>query len=822
MSMGEGVRELARAVRSLRRAPGFTLLVVLTLGLGVGANTAVFTVLDAVLLEPLPYPEAERLVRLEDVEIGEGQGGFGYLRAPVVAAQMEWGDVFEGVGTLYTYRELGADLTTDDGAVRLITQRVSHGYFETLGIAPRLGRAFLREESFLPEPGYAGAPVAVLSEGLWQRHFDGQSGALGETIELDGIRYEVVGVMPAGFEDPMGGATDVWLPQNLTEGGSNSWGNFYLTAIARLRPGLSREAAQSRLDALSARLAEANEGYDGWKTVIHPLQAQIVGPTRTKLLWILAVAVALILVSACVNVANVVFARSLSRQREVTVRGALGSGRGRLVLHLFSESVLLAAMGAVAGVALGSVGIRALLALAPDALPAVATPRLSSRVFFFGLASALGALLIFGLLPALRISATSPGATLRGGGRTGTQSRRLARIRGGLVVTQVGVAVLLVAGSGLLLKSFLALQGAPLGFDDGDVWTVEVHLPTSRYPTGAERHDVHQRFQRQVAALPGVAAAGAVQWLPGNGRFNTWGLAWVGEGWNGEWEGQDERWIGTDVRVIAGDYFESMGIRAVRGAEWREPSPDDPPVIWVNQAMTEHPDLGGVDPVGQLVAVGNEVRRIVGVVENTAHDPRGATSVKTYIPHAQFSEDRNWPLIQTIRLQPGVQVRTVREGIEGALAGIDAQLVLYRPRSMASLLDGVRAQERFAALLMTTFAGLALALAAVGAYGVLAGNVARRRREIGIRMALGAQPDSVRAMILGSAIRLSVFGVALGTGGAWYGARWLEVLLFEVRPNDPVVLIGAALTILGLGAVAGWLPARRATRVDPAIALVAE
>lgn len=824
MSWTEIGREMKRALRTLIREPGFSLVVILTLALGVGANTAVFTVLDAVLLEPLPYAAPDRLVRLYDVYLEEPDELNDYLRGPALAEWMEWDDVFDGVAALYTYRELGADLTGGSSTERVVSSRVSAGYFETLGVAPEVGRTFLREESFLGgenDGNYDGAPVTILGHRLWQRLFEGDPAVVGRTVELNGLTHEVVGVMPEGFADPLGSRADLWIPADLTFGGGNNWGNHYLTGIARLKPGLTLEAARERLNVLDARLAEANPENQGWGMAIRPLQQDLVGSSRTSLLWILASAVGLLLLSACVNVANLVFARSLARDRDVALRGALGSGRGRLVMYLLSESLVLAFVGAMAGLALGSFGIRGLLALAPDALPMIARPELSLRVFLFGMGSAVAALLLFGLAPALRMARTPPADVLRSGGRSGTEGRGLRRLRGGLVITQVAVAVVLVAGAGLLLRSFMALQSVDLVIDDRHVMTYEVHLPDARYPDGESRQQLHAQFQAAAAAIPGVEAIGATSWLPVNGRYHSWSVANV-TGWDGESEFGSPNWQGTDVRTINGDYFATLGLNLVRGAEWNEPTADDPLVIWVNQALAENAEFGWEDPIGQVLYVGGEPRRIVGVVENAPHDPRGNISPKTYIPHTQFAGNRNWGLTQTLRMRPGTDVLGLNEQLRAELARLDPQLVLYRARPLSSLLATSRAQERFAALLMTVFAGLALTLACVGAYGVLAGNVARRRREIGIRMALGADPSSVRGMVMASALRLSVAGVVVGLGAAWVGSRWMAALLFQVDAGDPLVYLGGGATLLALGALAGWLPAHRATRVDPADSLVAE
>ena len=817
MGWGDVRRELVRAFRTLRREPAYAAVVIATLALGVGANTAVFTVLDSVLLEPLPYPAADRLVRIYDVW-HESPGELNdYLRSPAVRAYRTWNEVFDGAAAMYTYRETGVDLTDGDRPERVVASQVSAGYFHTLGVEPFLGRTFREEESVGPglqNESRIGAPVTVLSHRLWQDRFGGDRDIVGRRLELDGESYTVVGVMPPGVDDPLGSSADLWVPADLRsrEDAENDWSNHYLTGIARLKPGLTLEAAQARVDALNDRLTEEEPSNEGWRVALRPLQADIVGESRQAILWVLAGAVGLVLLSACVNVANLVFARGLGRDRDLALRGALGSGRARILGHLLSETAVLALLGGATGLLLGTLGIRGLLSLAPDALPSVATPELSLRIFGFAFLATVLALLLFGVAPALRLSRTPPADILRAGGRGGTETRGLKRLRSALVVAQVAVAVTLVAGAGLLLRSFQELRSVELGIEDEGVLTFEVHLPAARYADGASRARFHEDFHRRIQELPAVRAVGAVSWLPVNGRYNWWSMATI-PGWDGSLPAEGETWIDTDVRVIAGDYFESMGIDLIRGRSPDQVDLSGPPVVWINRMVAEtvFPET---EPLDQFVYVGNEPRRVAGIVEDTPYDPRGSVSRKVYIPHAQFAANRNWALIQTVRAEG--DPAAVREAIRDVLASQDGALVLYRPRPLSDLLARSRAQERFATLLMTVFAGLALTLAAVGSYGVMAGNVTRRRREIGIRLALGAAPERVRGMVLGTSLRLTLLGIGLGVVLAWTGSRWLQDLLFRVRASDPVVYLGGAVMLLVLGLLAGWLPARAATRVHPA------
>jgi putative ABC transport system permease protein len=817
MSATDWWAEVKRSVRRLARAPGFAAVVVLTLALGVGANTAIFTVVDAVLLRPLPYAHPDRLVRVYESDPDDPDNS-NYLRGPTVAAYRTWTDVFDGFGALYVYRETGADLTDGATTVRVTTVPVSAGYFETLGVAPLLGRTFREEESVAPgEPGEGAtrgdplARVAVLSHGLWVDRFGGARDVLGRTILLDDRSYQVVGVMPKGFSDPFGPRADLWTPQDLRIGGRNNWGNYYLSAVARLRPGLTVAAAQERVDALYARLLEEHpEAGSNWVPTLAPLHRDLVGPTRRTMLLILAGAAALVLLTACVNLANLLFARGLGRDRDVAVRAALGSGRGRIVAGLLVETGVLALAGGAVGLALGWVGVRALLALSPDALPTLIHPQVGWSVFGFTLVVTLVALVMAGLTPALRLAGTPPADALRSDGRTTTGGRRVRRVRDLLAVAQVAAALILVAGAALLGKSFATLAGVPLVVDTGGVLTFEVNLPGARYPTGGDREAFHRTFHQRVVALPEVAWAGAVSWLPVSGRFNIWSAYWDPEHPDGS---NDEAWYSSDIRVISGDYFRSLGIDVPRGPEPTEVDYEGERVVWVNQRFAREV-FGDGDAIGRILGVGGEARRVVGVVEDVPFDAEGDVSRKVYIPHAQFADDRNWTLTQTVKVRG--DPTAALERIRSVLAGLDGQLVLYRPRRLADVVGSARAQNRFATVLMGAFAVLALLLSLVGTYGVLAGTVAGRTREFGIRMALGADRRSVRALVLRHSAGLVLPGVALGLAGAWIGGRWLRSLLFRVEPRDPVVLALAVVVFLAVGLLSGWLPARRATRVDPA------
>lgn len=815
MSMGTWMRELTRAGRRLRRAPGFAWVVVLTLALGVGVNTAIFSVLNGVLLEDLPYAEPDRLVRVYEYR-EEWGGQLDYIRGPIVTQLRDWDEVLDEMSAMYTYRETGADLTDGPAPVRVNVLSVSAGYFETLGRAPLVGRTFIPSESYdagEAEPDREPA-VAVLSHRLWRSHYDQDPEIVGRTVELDGSLLQVVGVMTEDFRDPIGPQADVWTPQDLRSGGSNSYNNFYLTGIARLRDGVTVEAANDRLAVLGDALLESVPEARSGRTMVVPLQADLVGDTRRTMLWILAAAAALVLLTACLNVANLLFTRGLGQDRALALKAALGSGRARLVAGLLAESAILAMLGGALGLGLGWLGTRALLGIAPDALPTVSEVTFGLPVFGYAFAITVGALVAFGLAPAIRLSRTAPAEVLRSGDRSATAGRVARRLRDGLVTVQVAAALVLMAGAGLLTRSFDNLLDVALGMDPVGVVTFEVHLPTARYPDPEDRVRFHEEFQARIGGTPGVVEIGAVSWLPVNGRYHSWGFEWDPEGTGGS---EEEPFFGTDVRIFQGDYFESMGIRLVRGDP---PSAVDleEPVVWVNEEVVRSV-MSEYDPLAQTIQLAGAERRIAGVVADVPWSARGEVGRVSYVPHRQ-ADNRNWALIQTVRSDRNAEA--VLSAARTELRAMDPNLVLFRPETFTSVLSGVRAQDRFATTLMAAFGLLAVVLALVGTYGVLSGSVSSRTREIGIRVALGADRRTVRSLVLRYAAALTIPGIALGLAIAVLASRWVETLLFGISSNDPWTYVGASVVFLAVAALAGWLPARRATRVDTVEVLTAE
>jgi predicted permease len=792
-------RSLRHALRSLRRSPGFASIVVLTLAVGIGANTVMFTVVDGILLSPLPYEEPQRLVRLyaasPEYEGTNYVSGLGFL------AYREQTDIFAGLAAAYSYRQMGADLTRGDETRRVVMMPISSGYFDLLGVEPLMGREFLPGE----ETDDAG--VVVISHGLWQSAFAGAADVLGKDIDVEGEPHTVVGVMPAGFRNPIDWQVDLWRPQNLQPGDRNSWGNYYLSVIGRLRDGVSLEQAQQALEALGVSMFEENPDTYGTYAAIFPLLDDTVGDTR-PMLWVLMGAVGMVLLIACVNVASLYLVRASERGREIAIRAALGAGRWRLVGQMLSESLVLGVTGGAAGFLVSFLGLRAVVALSPDSLPRVAELGIDGRVFAFAATISVLTGLLFGVAPALRSSRPDLERALREDNRGSSAGSGQRRLRAALVVAEIALALMLLFGAGLLAKSFSQLLDVDLGVRRNGVLTYEVHLPTSRYPEGHDRVAFYDRYFERVEAIPGVEAVGATSFLPAEGRYNIWSLGRADKDLD-----DDASWTSTDVRVVDGRYFDIMGIRLVRGRVFAGSDSLDPP--WpavINQSLADRafPDI---DPIGADVRVGGDSFRVVGIVTDTAYDTRGTTSPKAYLSHDQFADNRNWPMVQTV--STSVDPTSVVGPLRARLREIDPQLVLYRVRTFADVVAAGVSPQRFAMALMAGFAAVALLLAAVGIYGVLSYAVAQRTHEIGIRMALGADGDSVRGMILRQGLALTALGLAIGIAGALAITGWLSSLLFEVQPGDPTVLGGVAALLTLVALVAGYLPARRATAVDP-------
>ena len=799
--MENWTRDVAYAVRSLLSAKKFSAIVILTLALGLGANTAVFSVLHAVVIRPLPYDDPDRLVRVYHVS-GEVDS---YMPGPAFRAYRD-GSTTLDLAPVYTYNSEGADLTDRAQPERVTVLRVGADYFRVLGVRPVAGQPFARDQE------RADANAVVVTERIWREYLGGRQDAIGQSLSINGVRQQVVAVLPDAFDDPLVPGVEIWTPIDIQTPSRNEWYNHYLSVVGRLRPGATLAQAQAELKTIASQI-ESNYGASTVRRSarVTPLQVDTVG-TAGSLLWMLLGAVGLLLTIACVNVAGIVLARGAARAQELAVRAALGCSGWRLARQLIIESLLLSLAGGIVGLVSAGIVTRLLLAAAPESVARVAAGASGSGVVFaFGFVVALVAGLAFGLAPALQHARPNLEGVLRESGRGSSGSRRQARFRQVLVVCQIALALVLLTGAGLLMRSFERLSGVDLGLRAENVLTFQVSLPAGRYAEPERRAAFHIAFQERLAAMPGVKAAGAVSRLPVTGTYHTWNA--------GRTDRPENASVSADQRVVEGRFFEALGIRILRGRTFTAQDGATPRQVVINDrlARTLYPNE---DPIGRQLRVSGGEAQIIGVVADVAVGARQATPSIVYHLHRQFAANRNWGLTEVVssnRAETGLL-----DDIRRELHAIDPALVLHQPRMLADVIGRGVAQERFALLVVASYAALALALAAVGLYGVLSYSVSRRRREMGIRLALGAQTGAVRALVVREGGLLAIAGVAAGLAGALAATRALGTLLFGVTARDPLTFALAAVTLIAVALIASWIPARAATRIDPVHALRAD
>jgi predicted permease len=796
--MARGVfLDLKYAVRSLAVAPRFVAVVVITLALGTGVNTAVFSVLNAVVLKPLPYEDPERLVRV--YQASPGGDVTGYLTGLTAVDYRNRSQTLD-IAVLSIYSVQGVDLTGRGEPERVRMMPVSADYFRVLRVHPILGQTFDRADE---QPN---ARIAVVSERIWRKYLDASADAAGRLLTLDGVSYRVGGVLPEDFDDPVESGVDVWTPLNLQPGGPNSFDNYYLSILARLKPGVTVERAQAELTALAASMQrDRPPSAARWFARVVPLQIDTVGGAR-PMLWILLGAVGLLMVIACVNVASLLLARGSERQIDLAVRSALGCSRLRLVRQLLIESLLLALAGCAAGLLVAPVVTRVLLAAAPAGVAHAGIGTLDRAVLAFSVGVALLAGIGFGVAPAAQIVGANIEGMLRESGRADTGSARQTRARDTLVVCQVALALVLLVGAGLLLHSFERLRSVPLGIQPSHVMTFAVSLPDERYADPERRARFHRELEARLVALPGVRAAAAISRLPVTGSFHRWGVQRTDRL-------PDVPFTPAQQRVIEGPYFDALGIPLLRGRTFgREDDARAPRRVVVGQQLVREL-FPSENPLGHRLRVAGADAEIIGVVGDVALGPRLSPLPYVYHSHSQFAANRNWALTQVVAVD-GVRPSLLGD-IRHELSRIDPALVLYEPRMLEDVIGGGVALEQFALILVGAFAMLALTLAAVGIYGVLTYSVSRRTREMGIRMALGAPTRVVRSMIVRDGARLAAIGIAVGVAAALVATRSLQSLLFGVSATEPLVFLAASILLATVAILASWIPARTATKADP-------
>jgi predicted permease len=812
---GAFATDLRYALRGMRQRPGFAAVVVLTLALGIGATTAIFSVVNGVLLRPLPYQRPERLVMI-----------YGW-RAQKAQAELSVPEYWELREQAHSFERVAA---FTDGTVNLTgsgaPERLQMGYLTAdalplLGVAPALGRGLAADDDLPGRP-----PVVLLSDALWRRRFGGDRAVVGRTVILDDAPATVIGVMRPGFQLPLhfiGPEMQLWAPLQLDPASDRSQrGWHFLEMVGRLRPGVDSAAAAHEVAGLARRMRETypNDYLQGFTASVRPVEDQVVGDARPAILMLLG-AVGLLLVIACANVASLLLARAESRHREMAVRAALGAGRGRIVRQLITESVVLAAAGGSLGLLLAVWGVRGLVLSAPASVPRLGGIAVDGWVLAFAAAASLSAAFLFGLAPALHAGRADLASTLAEGGRWGSSSAAGQRFRRGLVVGQIALALVLLIGAGLLVQSFVRLRGVDPGFDPDHLLTARVELSSVRYQHSPEIRALYQALLDRVRAIPGVKSAAAVRALPMTGHLDIGDWSFVIEGEFSSPPAPTD-WHPADWQVVTPDYFRTLRIPVLQG---RGVDPGDQPstpgVVVINQTLARQVWPAG-NALGRRVLLGGGAvdsvwRTVVGIVGDVRRrglsaDPRP----EMFLPHAQFPAGTGTATRSLyLAIRSSGDAARLAPALRAALDEIDPNIPLAEMQTMEQALGSWAAERRLTMLLVTGFALVALTLGAVGIYGVMAHQVVRRNREIGIRMALGAVPREILVLVLSQGTWLAGLGIAVGVAGALIVTRVIGALLFQVRPTDPMTFVGTALILALVAVLASLMPALRAARVNP-------
>jgi len=804
--------DLKFALRSHRKHPSVAILAVLTLAMGVGASTAIFSVVNGVLLRSIPYPNAQELV---SVQVNSGMGsyqGFYGLSEPEF---LDFGAQISSFSGIAGYA--GAEVTLGDSLStrRIRILRTTASLFPLLGIDPLLGRTFSAAEDSPGSPS-----VAVLSYGMWQTEFGGDPGIVGRSITLDDRPVTIIGVMPTSFAFPSPGQ-DAYTQLQLDR--ENPWerNNHYLPAIARLTPGAPLEQARSEMEVLAARSTEDYPEYypnTGLTVELQSFQDSIVGAVRTPL-YVLLAAVGFVLLTACVNVANLLLARGETRKREIAIRAAIGASGRRIARQLFTESFLMAGLGGIAGLVVAVAGIRVLLAMAPSALPRLDEIGVDATVLVFSLLAAAATGLLFGVMPAFQAGKPDVQEALREGGGERGATRSGQGLRRTLVVAQVGLAVVLVTASGLMLRSVANLYAVDMGFVTENVLTFRVNPRSGVYDTPEKTVGFYQELLSRMNLLPGVRAAAATYSLPMSGGGNNWSILIDGRPVANVGEAPADL-----VQRVTPEYLEALGMTLVRGRWFTDlDNAEAPPVVVVSESMARK-HWPGEEAIGKRMKVwvaGWPWMEVIGVVKDVRHQgPSQEPQPRWYVPHAQaYVSAYTSPLTNTIAVRSDSNPTLLMGSIESLIQELDSSVPISNVRTMDQILDGATESQRFVMRLLTVFGLLALFLAVVGVYGVVSYAVSRRTHEIGLRMALGARAGEVLTKTMGEGLVLALIGVAVGLVASLSVSRVFESMVFGITPTDSLTYAGVGIVLLASVTLASLLPARRASRISPVEAL---
>ncbi len=826
-------QDIRFGLRMLIRKPGFTLVAVITLALGIGANTAIFSVVDAVLLRQLPYPEAGRLVFLWSTLESRG--------VPQSSSSMpdyrEWRDQNQSFDSLAGFYYGDFNLSTAGGEPeRVQGAYITHNLFDTLKVAPARGRSFAPDED-----KFGQHRVALLSHGLWQRRFASDANIVGRSIRLGGQSFTVVGVMPPAmpfFDNTP--EVELWTPIAFAPGDSlDTRNNHFVNLVGRLKEGVTREQAQVDVSRIALAMEEIDPNNKGLGALIVPVQEQLVGESRTALLVLLG-AVVFVLLVACVNVANLFLARASAREKELAVRASLGANRARLIRQMVSECLPIGLAGAGAGLLIANWGIDLLSSLLPASLPRYNTIGVNDRVLVFTFAVSLLTVLVFGLMPALQTVKADMRAALNEGGRTGTGSVRQSRLRRVLVISEVALALVLLVGAGLMARSFVRLREVDTGFQARNVLTMRVALPDGKYPIPINASDpqhpagmaFYDQLLTRVEALPGVKAATVGTILP-MGAGSGWGKYLSVEGRPAP-PSIDEVPL-VRFALISRDYFSTFGVALRQGRAFTDGDDEtSQPVAVINESLARR-FFSDEDPVGKTIWMGvpehllppdqqtpeNRVPRrlVVGVVA----DVKGSSlnqpvTPMVYVPLHQYRRE-GWANTLMLAVQTEAPPETLASAITAQVRALDQDQPVSSIRTIDELVERSLSDSKFTLILLGLFAAVAMALASIGIYGVMSYSVTQRTREIGVRMALGANRTDVLRMVVGQGMMVSLIGVGIGLGAAFALTQLMESLLYQVGTTDAVTFIAVSALLVGVAMIACYIPARRATKIDPISAL---
>ena len=812
--MHELVQDIRYGLRMLWKAPAASGISVLALTLGIGINSAIFSAMNAILIRPLPYPDAGQLVEVFSTKLDKGM-----RRQPVSPLDYknfsERNQVFDGIGAI---RDLTLTLTGRELPERLEGAAISPSIFQFLGMRPKLGRAFAADED-QPQKN----SVVVLSDGLWRRRFGGDASVLGSALVLNGKSYSVVGVSPPGFH-LVNSQAELWVPYtpNPVELTPRWQGLRMLRVLAHLKSGISRRQAEIGMQAIARDLATQNpDNNAGYSAEVIPLRDQVVGNIGATL-WTLTGAVAFVLLIACANVANLLLARAGTREREIAIRSSLGAKPARIVRQMLTESVLLALIGGGLGLALASWSTSAIVKFAPADIPRLDEISLDWHVLLFTLLVSMITGVLFGLAPALASIRPDLNSVLRAGGRGSSNSLRSSRMRDLLVIFEIAACVVLLTAAGLLIRSFARLQQVDPGFRSDHVLTMELSLPKDLYP-GLKVASFYKQLLDRVERLPGVQSAGICRYLPMSGPDVSL---------NFHIEGQPLLAVADQprakFRAASGGYFQALGIRLIRGRVFTESDTETTPkVVLINEATAQR-YFAGQDPVGRRILSGNDDNiwtTIIGVVANVKHAGLDVeTSPETYYDYRQIPADAiNFAeAVMYLVIRTGSDPAAMTAAVRNEARAVDPGQPVFNIHTMDQVVEASTSQPRFRTLLLGIFAGLALVLAATGLYGVMSYSVSQRVNEMGIRVALGASPAQIWSLVAGRALGMVLVGVGIGLVVACLTTWTISRLLFGIRAVDVLTFAATCLLTISVALVACCVPALRATRVSPAIALRAE